>query len=176
MYQKIFKILKVFFRTDQIFKYGFNFSPMYRRTVGRIIYISKDLMTVKIKIPLNYKNRNYTGSIFGGSLFSATDPIFMIQLIQILGDNYIVWDKMALIKYKRPARENVFASFEFTKEEINDIKQRINELKEINICKKLKLTGSKGIVYAELEKTLYIASKDYYKKKTLKRENKNNTN
>ena len=76
--------------TSAIFKHGFNISPMYRRTTARIIYISEDLKEVKIKIPLSYKNKNYVGAIFGGSMFSATDPIYMIQLMQILGEDYVV--------------------------------------------------------------------------------------
>ena len=68
---------------------------MYRRSTGKVIKVSEDLLFVKIKIPISYKNRNFVGSIFGGSLFSATDPLFMIQLMNILGDNYVVWDKDA---------------------------------------------------------------------------------
>lgn len=61
-----------------IYKYGFKISPMYRRSTGRIHKVSEDLLSFKVRIKLSYKNSNYVGSIFGGSLFSATDPIFMI--------------------------------------------------------------------------------------------------
>jgi|TARA_B110000967_G_C18846531_1_gene542280 acyl-CoA hydrolase len=60
---------------------------------------------VKVRIKLSYKNSNYVGSIFGGSLLSATDPILMVQLINILGNKHVVWDKAAAIKFKRPAKE-----------------------------------------------------------------------
>ncbi|MEL6988648.1 MAG: DUF4442 domain-containing protein, partial [Bacteroidota bacterium] len=66
--------------------YGFNLSPMYRRSVGKIVHVSDDLLKVEIKLPLNYKNRNYVNSIFGGSMFSAVDPIPMVQLINLIGD------------------------------------------------------------------------------------------
>ena len=122
MYAKGFQILNRFLKKHLIFKDGFNLLPMYRRTTGRIAAISEDLLMVKVKIPLSYKNRNYAGSIFGGSLFSATDPIFMVQLINILGNDYIVWDKSAKINYRRPARESVFATFSFRQEEIDKIK------------------------------------------------------
>ncbi len=98
------KILSKFFKQHTIFKYGFNISPMYRRSTGRIIEVSEDLLKARVKIPISYKNKNYVGSIFGGSLFSATDPVFMIQLMNILGNDYVVWDKSAEIKFKRPAK------------------------------------------------------------------------
>ncbi|MEX6626031.1 PaaI family thioesterase [Tenacibaculum salmonis] len=139
---------------------------MYRRSTGKIMSVSDDLLTVKIKIPISYKNKNYVGTIFGGSLFSATDPIFMIQLMNILGKNYVVWDKSAEIKFKRPARETSYVNFIFTDAEIQQIKQRVIDEKEIDLEKDLKITNKNAsIIYAEVFKTIYIADKSYYKNK-----------
>lgn len=165
MYQKIVKVLSRFFSQDQIFKHGFNLSPRYKRSVGRVINVSEDIHAVKVEIPLNYKNRNYVGAIFGGSMFAATDPIYMIQLIQILGDEYVVWDKAATIRYKRPAKEKIYAVFQFSKKEIEQIKERVSLEKEVDIVKRLDLVNAKNDVFAELEKTIYISSKEHYKKK-----------
>lgn len=166
MYATISKILSSFLNQHTIFKYGFNFSPMYRRSTGSIMNVSDDLLTVKIKIPISYKNKNYVGTIFGGSLFSATDPIFMIQLMNILGKDYVVWDKSAEIRYKRPARENSYANFIFTDAEIQQIKQRVIAEKEIDLEKELKITNKNAsVTYAEVSKIIYIADKSYYKNK-----------
>ena len=165
MYKRLFNFLNRFFRPDQIFKYGFNWSPMYRRTVARIKYVSRDIKTVKIEIPLSYKNVNYAGSIFGGSLFSATDPIYMVQLIQILGDDYIVWDKSASINYKKPARSKAYAIFEFNEAEIDEIITTVQRDGRLNITKQLDLTDKNGEVFAKIEKVIYISTKAYYKAK-----------
>lgn len=176
MYQKISKFLQKFLQKNTIFKYGFNLSPMYRRTTGKIKAVSPDLLSVVVEIPINYKNKNYVGAIFGGSLFGATDPIFMIQLLHILNEKYVVWDKAACIKYKAPAREKVFAKFEFTLEEIKTIKERITTEHEINIIKNLNITTQNNLIIAELSKTIYIASKQYYKQKNELRKNKRTPN
>jgi len=42
--------------------------------------------------------------------------------MNILKDDYIVWDTDATIKYKRPTKENVYAEFSFSHDEINEIK------------------------------------------------------
>lgn len=173
MYQTIVNTLRKFLPENFIFKYGFNWSPMYRRSVGRVTEVSSDLMKVKIQIPHNYKNMNFVGATFGGSLFSATDPIYMIQLLQILGDNYVVWDKTATIRFKRPVREKVYANFEYTEEEILDIKKRVNESKEIDIIKMATIFNAKGIIFSEVEKVIYVASKEHYLKKLAARKARN---
>lgn len=149
----------------KLFKVGFNLSPMYRRSTGRLTEVSEDLLKVRIKIPLSYKNRNYVGTIYGGSLYSATDPIYMVQLINILGDEYVVWDKSSEIKYKRPAKKVAYATFEFTKQEIENIKERVRNENEFDLIKELAITGPNNEVYCELKKVLYIADKAYYKEK-----------
>lgn len=138
---------------------------MYKRSCGKIIFTSEDLHVVKIKIPLSYKNKNYVGSIFGGSLFAATDPIYMIQLMQILGKDFVVWDKKTNIKFKRPAYEHAFATFEFTTTEINEIRQKVEAENEIDYTKILHITDKNGTIFAELDKTLYISTKAFYKQK-----------
>ena len=96
-YQKIAEIGPRYIGKDKLFKYGFNFSPMYRRSTAKITDVSEDLLNVKVKVPISYKNKNYVNSIFGGSMFSAVDPIPMVQLINLLEDKYVVWDKSAEI-------------------------------------------------------------------------------
>lgn len=162
--------MKRFFSDSQIYKYGFNWSPMYRRTTARLVEVSEDLHYVKIRIPINWKNRNYAGSIFGGSMLSATDPIYMIQLIQILGDDFVVWDKTASVKYKRPAKETIFGEFVFSVEEIQTIKQQLLEQNELEIAKIMTLENKKNLIFAEIYKTIYIANKSYYKEKLKRRQ------
>ncbi len=165
MYRTLTKLLKTFLTDAQIYKHGFNWSPMYRRSTGKVVEVSDDLLYVKVKIPISIKNKNFVGSIFGGSLFSATDPIYMIQLMNILKDDYIVWDKDATIKYKRPAKENVYAEFTFSHKEINDIKLKVLDNKEFHLVKTFNIVNSKDVVFAEISKTIYIANKTFYKEK-----------
>lgn len=166
MYQQLSKIARKFVKPSTFLKFGFNLSPMYRRSTARIEFISDDLKTFRIKIPLNYKNRNYVGSIFGGSLFAAVDPIPMIQLMYLLEEKYIVWDKSAQIRFKRPAREHVYATFIFEDDEIQNIIQKVNENNEYEHQKLTQITNKKGdVVYCEVAKTIYIADKDFFKNK-----------
>lgn len=99
-------------------------SLIYRRSSGKIIFISKDLPQIRIKLTHSYKNKNFVGSIFEGSMFAVVGPIPMTQLMQILGDDYMVWDKSAEIYFKGAAREVLYADFHFHTDELEAIRKR----------------------------------------------------
>ena len=168
LYQKVTAIGKRFVSYHILFKYGFNWSPMYRRSTARIIYVSDDLMTIRIRLPWNYKNKNYVNSIFGGSMFSAVDPIPMTQLMNLIGSDYVVWDKSAQINFRKPAKTTLFADFEFTSEELETIKKDVASKNEIEILKTTQLMDNKGATYCTVVKTIYVADKTYYKSKRKK--------
>jgi len=165
MYRIITSFLKRFMKPSTIYRYAFNLSPMYRRTTAKIVEVSEDLYFVKIQLKPNWKNKNYVGTIFGGSMLAATDPIYMIQLLQILGDDYVVWDKAVEAQYKKAAKSKISGVFEFSQEEINNIKKQVAELGELNILKTMHLQDSKQNIIATFNKTVYIAQKSYYKQK-----------
>ena len=167
MYQFLSHIANKYFSnySHQLFKWFFNISPMYRRTTGRVISVTKDYERIEIKIRKSYKNANYVGTIFGGSLFSATDPIYMVQLIQILGKDYVVWDKSSVVRFKRPADSSAFAVFEVTKDDVDSIKKTVSDKKELDFNKTVFITNKEGKVFCEIDKVIYIADKAYYKEK-----------
>lgn len=169
MYKSGTEFLKRFMKVSTIYKYGFNWSPMYKRTTAKLVEVSDDLHYVKIKMKLNWKNRNYAGSIFGGSMLAATDPIYMIQLLQILGNDYVVWDKAVEARYRKPGKSTIYGEFEFTKDEIETIKEKVAAENETDIVKTMSLVDEKQNIIATFNKTLYIADKGFYKEKLKKR-------
>ena len=166
MYQNIARLGQRLFSKAFLFKYGFNFSPMYRRSCSRVIDVSKDLKVIRIRLKYSYKNKNYVGSIFGGSLFSAVDPFPMVQLINIIDRDYVIWDKAAQIYFRRPTFEDLYADFSYTDAELEEIRKRVQEEKEIEMIKSTSLTNKAGdTVFCTVDKTLYIADKQYFKAK-----------
>ena len=172
-YKKLAELASIFVSKTKVLKFGFNLSPMYRRTSAKVIYISKDFLKIKIKLPFSYKNANYVNTIFGGSMFSAVDPFPMTQLMNLIGDDYVVWDKAAEIFFRRPAKEDLYAEFIYTEEELEEIKQKAHEQNEFEIVVTTKLTNKdKSIVYCEVRKRVYIANKAFFKQKQKARINK----
>ena len=170
-YQKLAKIASKFISKSKVMKYGFNLSPMYRRTSAKVTYISEDFSKIQIKLPYSYKNANYVNTIFGGSMFSAVDPFPMTQLMNLIGDDYVIWDKAAEIFFRRPAKEDLYAEFTYSIEELDEIKQKAKANNEFEIIKTTQLTNKdKSIVFCEVQKKVYIANKAFFKAKRSKRE------
>jgi len=146
------------FRT-RLSRIGFNFFPAYRGTGGRVTYIADDWCEIRVKIPLSWRTRNYVGTIYGGSIYGAIDPIYMLMLINILGPSYTVWDKAAKMRFRKPGRETLFATFALGEDEILEIKRLADIQKSVDRIYDLEVTDRTGVVHAQIEKTLYIARK-----------------
>lgn len=140
-------------------RFKFNLFPAYRGSGARILYISEDYREIKIKIPLNWRTKNYVGTIFGGSMYSGVDPIYMVMLIKNLGKEYVVWDKSAQIRFKKPGKETLFADFKLTQEDLDEIKTQLESTKSIDKIYTVELKDKDGKVHCIVEKTLYIARK-----------------
>ena len=141
------------------FRWGFNFFPAYRGAGWRGVYIADDWHEVRVKLPLNWRTRNYVGTIYGGSIYGAIDPIYMLMLMKILGPEYTVWDKAAKIRFRKPGRDSLYAEFRLDGEEVSEIKELTATETSIDRIYNLDLKDKDGTVHAQIEKTIYIARK-----------------
>lgn len=150
---------------SRLLRWKFNLFPAYRGSGGRIDYIAADFREIRIHVDLSWRTRNYVGTIFGGSLYSAVDPVYMIMLIRTLGPAYLVWDKAATIRFKRPGRSRLFARFEISDEETAAIKKELDTRDSIDRIYEVALVDGEGVVHAAVEKVIYIGRKDRVKAK-----------
>jgi acyl-coenzyme A thioesterase PaaI-like protein len=128
----------------------------YRGTGGRPSFIAEDWSEVRLSLPLSWRTRNYVGTIFGGSIYSAVDPIYMLMLIHRLGKDYIVWDKSASIQFKKPGRESFHARFIVDDEELAAIRAALETQRSIDRTYSIELKDAAGNVCATVEKLIYI--------------------
>jgi hypothetical protein len=125
----------------------------------RVTLVSDDFKTVHVEMPLRFYNRNYVGTHFGGSLYSMCDPFYMLMLINILGPDYIVWDKAAAIRFKKPGKGVVKAVFQLTDERIAEIKNAADGQGKIEPKFHVSVIDSDGTLVAEIDKLLYVRKK-----------------
>ena len=142
------------------YKHLFNFFPAFRGTGGRVDSISFDWKTVKVRLPLNWRTRNYVKTIYGGSIYGVVDPMYMLMLIKILGEDYIVWDKAATIRFLKPGRSTLYATFQINDKEIETIKQQLEKERAIDRHYTIDLLDKEGVVHASVDKVIYIRKKD----------------
>lgn len=144
---------------------GLNWFPAYRATGARLIHVSDDLRRIVVRLPLKRVTRNGAGTMFGGSLYAATDPIYALLLAANLGPDYIVWDKSASIRYRKPGREALTAEFTVSAEEIAAVRAEVERSGSCNRTYLTAFSDRHGVVHAEIEKTVYVACKRHYKAK-----------
>ncbi|MEN9658801.1 MAG: hypothetical protein RL571_2266 [Pseudomonadota bacterium] len=153
----------------KLMKFGLNWFPAIRRTGCKVTAVSPDVRYIRVELPLNWKTRNINGTIFGGSMFAATDPFYMSILYFNLGDDYVVWDKGGTIRFKRPGRGTLVAEFKVDEAELTEIRDLLAFTPEIDRVYPVQLIDQKGYVCAEVERVLYIAHKSAYDNKMAER-------
>jgi hypothetical protein len=147
-------------RSTRVTRWRFNWFPAYRGTGGRITYIAADWREVRVKLPLNWRTRNYVGTIFGGSMYGALDPLYMVMLIRCLGPGYVVWDKAATIRFRRPGSGTLFARFLLTDADLDGIRAAVAADGKTEWESTVDLVDAAGDVHASCRKLLSIRRRD----------------
>jgi acyl-coenzyme A thioesterase PaaI-like protein len=135
------------------------FYPPYLGAGVRVTHVAPDLSAVEVEMKLRFWNRNYVGTHFGGSLYSLADPFFMLLLIEALGPGYVVWDKEATIRFKRPGRGTVRARFHLPPERVEEIRAEADARGKTEPRFAVQVLSEEGEVVAEVEKLLYVRRK-----------------
>ena len=146
-----------------------NLMPCIRGGRGWVTYISEDFMQLQVRLKLTWRTRNIVDTIYGGSMYASTDPFYMLMLREILGKGFVVWDKGCSFRFKRPAKETIYADFKITPEMMNDVRTQVAAKGEYTFVWPLKYQGKDGTVYVEFEKMLYVATKVFYDEKMKQR-------
>jgi hypothetical protein len=141
----------------RLFRWGFNLWPCFRGTGARVAFIASDWSEVRVRLPLSWRTRNYVGTIFGGSLYAALDPFYMLMLMHRLGPAYVVWDKAASVRFRRPGRSTLHARFRLEEVEVLEIRRLLEEQPKVDRTYTVQLVDSAGVVHAEVEKVLHIS-------------------
>jgi hypothetical protein len=150
-------VLKRLFKNN--LRVMFNLWPPLLGAGIRITRIQTDWLEVDVEMKLRRWNANYVGTHYGGSLYSMTDPFYMVMFIEILGRDYIVWDKSASIRFRRPGRGTVFAKFRITDGQIAEIRQALKTEAKIDREFSVDVKSADGEIIAEVKKLLQFRNK-----------------
>jgi acyl-coenzyme A thioesterase PaaI-like protein len=136
-----------------------SFYPPYLGA-GIRVRVSPDYATFGVRMKLTRRNRNYVRTHFGGSLYSMCDPFFMLILVEALGPAYVVWDKAAAIRFRRPGKGTVRATFHIPPERVDEIRAAADRDGKVEPTFRVDVLNEKDEVVAEVEKLLYVRRKD----------------
>jgi acyl-coenzyme A thioesterase PaaI-like protein len=140
----------------EILRRGINLWPPFLGAGVSVTRVSADYREVDVTLKLGLLNRNYFGTQFGGSMFAMADPFFALMMLQNLGPGYVVWDKAASIRYRKPGRGDVFAHFRLSAAAIARARTATAHGARHEPTFRVQIVDRAGDVVAEVEKTLFI--------------------
>jgi hypothetical protein len=114
---------------------------------------------VDVKINKSLFNKNYNGSIFGGTIYAATDPFYALlfdQLLQREGFKIRVWLKSASIQYLKPGRSAIFFTITITDEMLNDAIEALNTHGKFVKAYPMEIKNKEGEVCATVLNEVYV--------------------
>jgi len=122
----------------------------------QVTRVASDFSAIDVELRLRPWNRNYVGVHFGGSLYAMADPWFMVMLTELLGPDYVVWDKAAAIRFRRPGRGTVRARFEVPPARVDEIRRAVDAEGKVEPVFTARLEDATGELVAEVEKVLWV--------------------
>ena len=133
-----------------------NFYPPYLGAGVQVLHRQSDEHTIRVRMKLTRLNLNAVGTHFGGSLYAMCDPFFMLILMHHLGRDYTVWDTAAAIRFVRPGRGAVYATFHIPQDTIDEIKAQADRGEKVEPVFQVDVIDDARQVIAQVEKHLYV--------------------
>jgi len=132
----------------------------------RITRFDQDFRAVDVELREHWWNRNYVGTHFGGSMYAMTDPFYMLMMIENLNGGvqraassarkYVVWDKAASIRYRKPGRGTVRAEFRLSAAEVEEVRAALEVAPKLERTYSVRVVDAAGETVAEVEKVLHF--------------------
>lgn len=146
-------------RKARALRWLMNLYPPYLGAGIKVRQISADFRQAQVSMGLTWYNRNYVRTQFGGSLYSMSDPFYMLLLMENLGRDYIVWDKAAHIEFISPGKGTVHAEFKLDDSMLKTIREHTANGEKYLPKYHVEVRDDQGTLVARVEKTLYIRRK-----------------
>lgn len=119
----------------------------------------KGFTGVHVKISKSFLNTNYNNSIFGGTIFSASDPFYAMLFDQVMkrrGFKVRVWLKSANIQYLKPGRTNLYFKIALSEEDITEAESALKTVGKFVKAFPLEILNSEGEVCASVQNEVYL--------------------
>ena len=136
-----------------------NLWPPFLFSGIRVQAVSANWDDVRVVLRLRRWNSNYVGTQFGGSLFSMTDPFWMLLVMRQLGNDYYVWDKAATIDFIAPGRDHVYAHFRLDPAVVDELRSAAASGDKVLRWFEVDVKTASGNLVAKVRKQIYVRLK-----------------
>ena len=145
-----------------LFKRLINLYPPYIGAGVKVEYVSRDWTELHVSMALRWYNRNAVGTHFGGSLYAMIDPHLMLLLIQLLGKDYLVWDKSASIEFVKASKQKVRSVIKISDDDLEVIRHNTDHGEKYFATFSIDIKDEGGDLVATAEKVIYIRKKNRF--------------
>lgn len=143
----------------RLMRFVMNIWPPFIGAGIHVEYLCPKFREARVRMHQRLLNTNLMGTQFGGSMFSMTDPFFVLLILRNIGQGYVVWDRASQIEFKLPARGTVRAHFRIDDEILENIRQQTANGEKYEPRYQIDIVDIRGDIVASVEKTLYIRRK-----------------
>ena len=143
----------------RVLRHMMNIWPPFVGAGIKVVRIADDYREIEVALKQKWFNKNIVGSHFGGSLYAMVDPFYMLMLMNILGDDYIVWDKFASIEFVAPGKGTVTAIFSLDDAQIETIRKETAACDKYVAVLPVEIQNRDNEIVAKAEKHIYVRLK-----------------
>ena len=147
--------------TPMLLKRLLNLYPPYLGAGVKVTYISEDWRELHVSMSLRWFNRNFVGTHFGGSLYSMIDPHLMLLLMQLLGKEYLIWDKSAEIEFVKASKRKVTSVIKISNKDIEVIRRHTDNGEKYFSNFIVEIKDEDEDLVAKVNKTIYVRRKQH---------------
>ena len=147
--------------TPKLLKWMLNLYPLYLGAGIKVTYISEDWKELHVSMSLRWFNRNAVGTHFGGSLYSMIDPHLMLLLMQLLGKEYLVWDKSADIEFVKASKKKVTSVLKVSNADLKVIRRSTINGEKYFSNFIVEIRDEDDDLVAKIKKTIYVRRKKH---------------
>ncbi|MDH3283184.1 MAG: DUF4442 domain-containing protein [Acidobacteriota bacterium] len=126
----------------------------------RVSEIGPGFTRVTVRVSQSLLNRNLNGTIFGGTIYSAADPIYALMFWQVFAREGIatrVWLRRATVRFLEPASGKLTLRFELSAADLHEARSRLaRDGRHVHTCETAVADG-RGRTCAVIETEAQVA-------------------
>jgi acyl-coenzyme A thioesterase PaaI-like protein len=125
----------------------------------RIVSIAPGFTACRVRVARSLLTRNLFGTTFGGTIFSAADPIHAVLYWQVFarrGKSIQAWLKSARVDYRKPAATALTLDFALTEGDVSDAEAALAREGRFVRTFRTEAIDAAGDVCAVIETEVYL--------------------
>ena len=139
------------------------YPPLFFQRIW-VISFEKGFTGARVKISKSILNRNYNGSIFGGTIFTAADPFYPLlfhQLFTKKGYRVLAWSKSAEIQFLKAGLTDLYFDIKIDNNEIAEAEHILNTGGKYVKSHPIDIYNKNGEICASLKNEVYLRNLDF---------------